>query len=173
VATNETLRSDVSVLLTEAKRSGQIAVNRKVSEAAVEDASGASRVGFTVLEAVEGEAGKFIAEVMPAYRGATSTQANGATAKAIVRDAVESYLEASKGWGQSSPAFGDGRNALLDHGPMCERVREKLELEMRLFDTKSRQPSWGGHAVAIWLAAALVIVTAAGVIVALIALLKR
>jgi hypothetical protein len=146
VATNETLRSDVNALLTEAKRSGQMAVNRKVSEAAVEGASGASSVAFSILEAVEDEGGKLIAEVMTAYRGATSTQANGATAKAIVRDGLEGYLEASKSWGRTSPAFGDGRNALLDHGPMCERVREKLELEMRLFDTKSRKPSWEGHA---------------------------
>jgi hypothetical protein len=165
VATNESLRSDVSVLLIEAKRSGQTAVNRKASEATVEGAA------FSILEAVEADGGKFIAEMMTAYRGATSTQANGATAKAIVRDGLESYLEASKGWGR--PAFGDGRNTLLDHGPMCERVRDKLELEMRLFDTKSRKPWSERRAVSLWLAAALVIVTAVGVIVALIALFKR
>lgn len=158
---DSSLRADAAGLLRKAELNAQIKVRDVISGAARAGALNGDRLAFPILIAIEDEGREFITSMIEPYRAATANGVKPVNAVAILRNALEGYLIKSKEWGRSGQGFRGGRNTLLDrdHGPMAERLKDQLELEVRAVDAGPKEKWWKRYPSELVVAVATLVVT--------------
>jgi hypothetical protein len=126
------LQSEVGCRLAEAVRHGKRVAQKTLSDAALTGSADNAHATLMILDAIKVEGEVLITAMLPEYRLAIAAKVRARVAQAVLRQALEDYVEAASGWG--GPNSGEDRGRLFDRDfpRQAEALRASLERKLRL-----------------------------------------